>query len=220
MMFHATALASAVVALYSIASSSTSSVYAFISPTHQSSSSSTTSTQLHAKRVSFREDSRKKLVSGINQVANAVKVTLGPKGRNVVLERNYGAPEIVNDGVTIAREITLADPEANVGVRLVQEVASKSDSKAGDGTTTSTILTQAIVNNGMKAVTSGVNPIALNIGIKMSAQMVSDKIKDLATVSSYTPSIRLFFCMYHLSISLDYYSPSTPTTMMTEHHRY
>ena len=220
MMFHATALASAVVALYSIASSSTSSVYAFISPTHQSSSSSTTSTQLHAKRVSFREDSRKKLVSGINQVANAVKVTLGPKGRNVVLERNYGAPEIVNDGVTIAREITLADPEANVGVRLVQEVASKSDSKAGDGTTTSTILTQAIVNNGMKAVTSGVNPIALNIGIKMSAQMVSDKIKDLATVSSYTPSIRLFLCMYHLSISLDYYSPSTPTTMMTEHHRY
>ena len=181
MKFHVTtALAASVVAL--IASSSTSSVYAFISPTTQSSSSSV-STRLHAKRVSFREDSRKKLVSGINQVANAVKVTLGPKGRNVVLERNYGAPEIVNDGVTIAREITLADPEANVGVRLVQEVASKSDSKAGDGTTTSTILTQAIVNNGMKAVTSGVNPIALNIGIKMSAQMVSDKIKDLATVS-------------------------------------
>lgn len=183
-----TPLAVAVATLYNIASSSTSSVYAFISPTHHSSSSSTTSstsTQLHAKRVSFREDSRKKLVSGINQVANAVKVTLGPKGRNVVLERNYGAPEIVNDGVTIAREITLADPEANVGVRLVQEVASKSDSKAGDGTTTSTILTQAIVNNGMKAVTSGVNPIALNIGIKKSAQMVSDKIKDLATVSLY-----------------------------------
>ena len=182
MKFHVTtALAASVVAL--IVSSSTSSVYAFISPTTHQSSSSSVSTRLHAKRVSFREDSRKKLVSGINQVANAVKVTLGPKGRNVVLERNYGAPEIVNDGVTIAREITLADPEANVGVRLVQEVASKSDSKAGDGTTTSTILTQAIVNNGMKAVTSGVNPIALNIGIKMSAQMVSDKIKDLATVS-------------------------------------
>jgi len=225
MMFHVTALASAVVALYSIASSSTSSVYAFISPTHQSSSSSTTSTQLHAKRVSFREDSRKKLVSGINQVANAVKVTLGPKGRNVVLERNYGAPEIVNDGVTIAREITLADPEANVGVRLVQEVASKSDSKAGDGTTTSTILTQAIVNNGMKAVTSGVNPIALNIGIKKSAQMVSDKIKDLATVSSYTPNssfVALYVSLYHLSISPNY-SPSTTTTTTTtttEYHRH
>ena len=134
-----------------------------------------------AKRVSFKEDSRKKLVEGINQVANAVKVTLGPKGRNVVLERNYGAPEIVNDGVTIAREISLADPEMNVGVRLVQEVASKSDSKAGDGTTTSTIMTQAIVNNGMKAVTSGVNPIALNAGIKRAASIVAEKVKELAT---------------------------------------
>lgn len=84
----------------------------------------TTTTLSLAKRVSFKEDSRKKLVEGINQVANAVKVTLGPKGRNVVLERNYGAPEIVNDGVTIAREISLADPEMNVGVRLVQEVRS------------------------------------------------------------------------------------------------
>ena len=132
--------------------------------TNPPSRTTTTTTTLSAKRVSFKEDSRKKLVEGINQVANAVKVTLGPKGRNVVLERNYGAPEIVNDGVTIAREISLADPEMNVGVRLVQEVASKSDSKAGDGTTTSTIMTQAIVNNGMKAVTSGVNPIALNAG--------------------------------------------------------
>ena len=143
----------------------------------------TSSTALNAKTVSFKEDSRKKLVSGINQVANAVKVTLGPKSRNVVLERNYGAPEIVNDGVTIAREIALADPECNVGVRLVQEVASKSDSKAGDGTTTSTIMTQAIVNNGMKAVTSGVNPIALNAGIKRAAGLVTGKIRDLATVS-------------------------------------
>ena len=141
------------------------------------------STSLDAKRVSFKEDSRKKLVSGINQVANAVKVTLGPKGRNVVLERNYGAPEIVNDGVTIAREISLEDPDENVGVRLVQEVASKSDSKAGDGTTTSTIMTQAIVNNGMKAVTSGVNPIALNAGIKKSAGLVAQKIIDVSEVS-------------------------------------
>lgn len=87
------------------------------------------STKLDAKLVSFEEDSRKKLVAGINKVADAVRVTLGPKGRNVVLERVYGAPEIVNDGVTIAREISLADPEENVGARLVQEVASKSDSK-------------------------------------------------------------------------------------------
>jgi chaperonin GroEL len=177
MKFHVTALATA---LY-VASSTPTSVVAFV---NNAGRSSTTTTRLNAKRVSFREDSRKKLVSGINQVANAVKVTLGPKGRNVVLERNYGAPEIVNDGVTIAREISLADPEANVGVRLVQEVASKSDSKAGDGTTTSTILTQAIVNNGMKAVTSGVNPIALNAGIKKSAGLVSDKIREFATVST------------------------------------
>lgn len=141
-----------------------------------------TSTALDAKKVSFREDSRRALVRGINQVANAVKVTLGPKGRNVVLERNYGAPEIVNDGVTIAREINLRDPEENVGARLIQEVAAKSDSKAGDGTTTSTIMTQAIVNNGMKAVTAGINPVALNRGIRKAANMVSAKIKELSKV--------------------------------------
>jgi hypothetical protein len=185
MKFHATSLATALF----VASSTPPTVLAFVVPSRDGGRSRTAaSTRLDAKRVSFRDDSRKKLVSGINQVANAVKVTLGPKGRNVVLERNYGAPEIVNDGVTIAREISLADPEANVGVRLVQEVASKSDSKAGDGTTTSTILTQAIVNNGMKAVTSGVNPIALNVGIKRSAGMVSDKIKELSTVRSFVRS--------------------------------
>jgi chaperonin GroEL len=138
---------------------------------------------LDAKKVSFREDSRRALVRGINQVANAVRVTLGPKGRNVVLERNYGAPEIVNDGVTIAREISLRDPEENVGARLIQEVASKSDSKAGDGTTTSTIMTQAIVNNGMRAVTAGINPVALNVGIRKAARLVSEKVKELAIVS-------------------------------------
>jgi chaperonin GroEL len=88
----------------------------------------------------------------------------------------------VNDGVTIAREISLRDPEENVGARLIQEVASKSDSKAGDGTTTSTIMTQAIVNNGMRAVTAGVNPVALNRGIRKAATMVSEKIKELSKV--------------------------------------
>jgi len=139
-----------------------------------------TAVSLDAKKVSFQEDSRKALVNGINAVANAVKVTLGPKGRNVVLERNYGAPEIVNDGVTIAREIELRDPEQNVGAKLIQEVASKSDSKAGDGTTTSTIMTQAIVNNGIKAVTSGINPVALNIGIKKAAKIVADEVRSIA----------------------------------------
>lgn len=135
---------------------------------------------LNAKTVSFREKSRQKLVEGINAVADAVRVTLGPKGRNVVLERNYGAPEIVNDGVTIAREISLADPEQNVGARLVQEVASKSDNKAGDGTTTSTIMTKEIVNQGMRAVTSGVSPVGLNIGIRKTARIISDEIRDIA----------------------------------------
>eukprot|EP00542_Grammatophora_oceanica_P010113 CAMPEP_0194045008 /NCGR_PEP_ID=MMETSP0009_2-20130614/16389_1 /TAXON_ID=210454 /ORGANISM="Grammatophora oceanica, Strain CCMP 410" /LENGTH=598 /DNA_ID=CAMNT_0038689725 /DNA_START=71 /DNA_END=1867 /DNA_ORIENTATION=- len=135
---------------------------------------------LNSKRVSFKEESRKKLVAGINKVADAVRVTLGPKGRNVVLERNYGAPEIVNDGVTIAREISLEDPEENVGARLIQEVASKSDSKAGDGTTTSTIMTKAIVNNGMRAVTSGINPVAINAGIRKAARVVADEVKRVA----------------------------------------
>jgi TCP-1/cpn60 chaperonin family len=143
----------------------------------------TSSTALHAKKVSFKEDSRRALVQGINTVADAVRVTLGPKGRNVVLERNYGAPEIVNDGVTIAREISLRDPEQNVGARLIQEVASKSDSKAGDGTTTSTIMTQALVNNGIRAVTAGVSPVGLNRGIRKAARLISDEIKRVARVS-------------------------------------
>jgi chaperonin GroEL len=153
-------------------------------------------TSLDAKRVSFKENSRKALVSGINQVANAVKVTLGPKGRNVVLERNYGAPEIVNDGVTIAREISLRDPEENVGARLIQEVASKSDSKAGDGTTTSTIMTQAIVNGGIRAVTAGTNPVALNAGIKKAARIIADEIKEIAKVRHY--SLRISSCSVHV----------------------
>jgi len=148
---------------------------AFITP-------STTRTQvsLDAKKVSFKEESRQALVRGINKVADAVRVTLGPKGRNVVLERNYGAPEIVNDGVTIAREISLSDPEENVGARLIQEVAAKSDSKAGDGTTTSTIMTKALVNQGMRAVTSGVSPVALNLGIRKAARIIADEIKAIA----------------------------------------
>jgi chaperonin GroEL len=156
--------------------------FAFHTTTSATNRISTSSTALDAKKVSFRENSRKGLVEGINIVANAVKVTLGPRGRNVVLERNYGSPEIVNDGVTIAREISLRDPEMNVGARLVQEVASKSDSKAGDGTTTSTIMTQAITNQGMRSVTSGVNPVALNNGIKKASRMVTDRIKELARV--------------------------------------
>mmetsp|Transcript_26886 Transcript_26886/g.84273 ORF Transcript_26886/g.84273 Transcript_26886/m.84273 type:complete len:557 (-) Transcript_26886:1653-3323(-) len=133
-----------------------------------------------AKKVSFRETSRQKLIEGINSVADAVKVTIGPKGRNVVLERNYGAPEIVNDGVTIARDIELSDPEMNVGAKLVQEVASKADNKAGDGTTTSTLMTQAIVNNGVRAVAAGANPVGLRRGIMKAARALANEAARLA----------------------------------------
>jgi len=133
-----------------------------------------------AKKLSFREESRKKLVEGINVVANAVKITLGPKGRNVVLERSYGAPEIVNDGVTIARDIVLEDPEMNVGAKLVQEVAQKSDNKAGDGTTTSTLMTQEIVNQGIRVVAAGANPVSLRNGVTLAASMLAQRVRELA----------------------------------------
>jgi len=155
-----------------------------------------------AKKLSFREDSRKKLVEGINIVANAVKITLGPKGRNVVLERSYGAPEIVNDGVTIARDIQLEDPEMNVGAKLVIEVANKSDNKAGDGTTTSTLMTQEIVNQGIRVVAAGANPVSLRNGVIHASSMLSAHIKkmakpvtsnqdllSIATIASNSPSM-------------------------------
>ncbi|CAB1116674.1 HSP60 [Ectocarpus sp. CCAP 1310/34] len=139
-----------------------------------------TALSMGAKSVVFGEDARKKLADGINAVADAVKVTLGPKGRNVVLERAYGAPEIVNDGVTIARDIEVENHEENVGVKLVQEVAQKSDNRAGDGTTTSTLLTQEIVNQGMRLVTAGANPVELRQGILAASGMIIEEIKKLA----------------------------------------
>jgi chaperonin GroEL len=138
------------------------------------------SSELAAKNVLFGDDSRAQLVAGINAVADAVKVTLGPKGRNVVLERAYGSPEIVNDGVTIARDIELEDPAMNIGAKLIQEVAGKSDAKAGDGTTTTTLMTQELVNQGMKAVSSGSNPVALRRGITAATNVLIEKCTELA----------------------------------------
>lgn len=137
-------------------------------------------TSMMAKKVVFGEESRKALVDGINAVADAVKITLGPKGRNVVLEREFGSPQVINDGVTIARDIELKDPLKNTGARLLQEVASKTDLKAGDGTTTSTVLTQALVNQGIKAVASGVNPLALKRGIEKTSKFLVNEVKNLA----------------------------------------
>jgi len=143
-----------------------------------------------AKKVVFGEDSRKALVAGINAVADAVKITLGPKGRNVVLERSLGCPQVINDGVTIARDIELENVLENTGARLLQEVASKTDLKAGDGTTTSTVLTQSIVNQGIKAVASGVNPLALKRGIEKTARILIKEVQKNARPCSGIEDIR------------------------------
>jgi len=133
-----------------------------------------------ATEVQFGDASRKSLLAGIDAVANAVKVTLGPKGRNVVLERSYGVPEVVNDGVTIARDIELADERANVGAKLLVEVASKTDQRAGDGTTTSTVLTQALVAEGLRLVASGANAMALQRGLQKASKMLAAEVKAVA----------------------------------------
>ena len=115
-----------------------------------------------AKQVLFGDDARTKMVRGINVLANAVKVTLGPKGRNVVLERSFGGPTVTKDGVSVAKEIELKDKFENMGAAMVREVASKTSDNAGDGTTTATVLAQAIVDEGMKFVAAGMNPMDLN----------------------------------------------------------
>ncbi len=118
-----------------------------------------------AKDVKFSADAREKMVRGVDILANAVKVTLGPKGRNVILEKSFGAPRTTKDGVTVAKEIELEDKFENMGAQMVREVASKTNDVAGDGTTTATVLTQAIVREGLKAVAAGMNPMDLKRGI-------------------------------------------------------
>ena len=130
-----------------------------------------------AKMLKFEEEARRALERGVNKVANAVKVTLGPKGRNVVLDRKWGAPIITKDGVTVAKEIELSDPWENMGAQLCREVASKTNDVAGDGTTTATVLAQALVNEGMRYVAAGGNPIALKRGIDKAVAKVVETIK-------------------------------------------
>ena len=118
-----------------------------------------------AKVIKFNEEARKALEVGVDTLADAVKITLGPKGRNVVLDKKYGAPNIVNDGVSIAREIELKDPFENMGAQLVKEVATKTNDVAGDGTTTATLLAQSMIHEGMRNVAAGANPMVLKKGI-------------------------------------------------------
>ncbi len=130
-----------------------------------------------AKQIKFEEDARRALLEGIDKLADTVKVTLGPKGRNVVLEKKFGTPTITNDGVSIAREIELEDPYENAGAQLIKEVATKTQDDAGDGTTTATLLAQAIIHEGMKNVVAGANPIILKKGIKKAVDAVVEEIK-------------------------------------------
>jgi chaperonin GroEL len=135
-----------------------------------------------AKNISFQSEAREKLRHGINALANAVKVTLGPKGRNVVIQKSFGAPHITKDGVTVAKEVELEDAIENMGAQMAKEVASKTADVAGDGTTTATVLAQAIVNSGMKLVAAGANPMDLKRGIDKAVNKVVDHLKGLSEI--------------------------------------
>lgn len=147
-----------------------------------------------AKQILFGEEARKALLSGVNQLSDTVKITLGPKGRNVVLDKKFGAPLITNDGVTIAKEVELKDPYENMGAQLVKEVATKTNDVAGDGTTTGTLLAQALIREGMKNVTAGANPMVLRKGVQKATEVAVDAIlknsqkvsgtKDIAKVAA------------------------------------
>lgn len=135
-----------------------------------------------AKELKFAEDARAAMLRGVDKLADTVKVTLGPKGRNVVLEKSYGSPLITNDGVTIAKEIELEDHFENMGAKLVSEVASKTNDIAGDGTTTATVLTQAIVREGLKNVTAGANPLGIRRGIELATKAAVEELHNISTI--------------------------------------
>ncbi|HBI26912.1 MAG TPA: molecular chaperone GroEL, partial [Peptococcaceae bacterium] len=132
------------------------------------------------KEICFSQDARSAMEKGVNALADTVKVTLGPKGRNVVLAKSFGPPQITNDGVTIAKEVELPDPWENMGAQLVKEVAIKTNDVAGDGTTTATVLAQAMIREGLKNVAAGANPIFLKMGMEKAVEIVSEKIRETA----------------------------------------
>ncbi|MBQ6897388.1 MAG: chaperonin GroEL, partial [Clostridia bacterium] len=145
-----------------------------------------------AKQLLYGEDARKALQSGIDKLSNTVKITLGPKGRNVVLDKKYGAPLITNDGVTIAKEIELEDPFENMGAQLVKEVSTKTNDIAGDGTTTATLLAQALVSEGMKNVAAGANPMTVKKGIQKAVDTAVKALKaDAKPVQSSSDIARI-----------------------------
>ena len=133
-----------------------------------------------AKQLAFNDDARRALQAGIDKLADTVKVTLGPKGRNVVIDKEWGAPTITNDGVTIAREVELEDPYENMGAQLAKEVATKTNDIAGDGTTTATVLAQALVNEGMRQVAAGAAPGEVKKGIEVAVAAVEQRLQENA----------------------------------------
>lgn len=155
---------------------------------------------MSAKEVRFGNDARTRMAKGVNTLANAVKVTLGPKGRNVVLDKAFGAPTVTKDGVSVAKEIELDDKFENMGAQLVKEVSSQTSDAAGDGTTTATVLAQSIVREGMKAVTAGMNPMDLKRGIDKAVKSATQELKKLSKP-----------CTEHKAIAQVARSPPTPT---------
>ena len=130
-----------------------------------------------SKQIAYDSEAREKLKAGVDQLANAVKITLGPKGRNVVIDKKFGSPTVTNDGVTIAKEIELEDPSENLGAQMVKEVATRTQDVAGDGTTTATILAQKLIHLGIKNVTAGANPMAIKRGIQSAVEVVVEEIR-------------------------------------------
>src|SRR5712672_281757 len=133
-----------------------------------------------AKELMFNTDARAKLKRGVDALADAVKVTLGPKGRNVVIDKKFGSPTVTKDGVTVAKEIELSDAIENMGAQMVKEVATKTSDLAGDGTTTATVLAQAIFREGLKSVTSGANPMSLKRGIDKAVETITEELKKIS----------------------------------------
>src|SRR5215204_743986 len=134
-----------------------------------------------AKQILFNEEARRALKRGVDQVADAVKTTLGPRGRNVAIDKKFGAPTVTHDGVTVAKEIELKDPFQNMGAQMLKEAASKTNDVAGDGTTTSTVLAQAMVHEGLKNLAAGANPMQIKRGIELATNTAVEYIKNMAT---------------------------------------
>src|SRR5881227_1061984 len=134
---------------------------------------------MSAKQIAFDQEAREAMRRGVAKLARAVKVTLGPKGRNVILQKSFGSPTVTKDGVTVAKEIELEDKYENMGARMVREVASKTSDTAGDGTTTATVLAEAIYNEGLKAVVAGTNPMMMKRGMERAVEQIVDKLKNM-----------------------------------------